>query len=155
MTYLFCNWKFVPLNLPHLFLSSPTPLPRKRISKIIVKYDHNIENFMFHSTKITFSSFVHFLSGFYSGGLVFWSYIVSERASLVSQTVKNLHAMCETWVGKIMATHSSILSWRIPKDRGAWQASPWGHRVRHNWATKRSTQSLKCIDSFVSSFFFL
>ena len=22
-----CNWKFVPLNLPHLFLSSPTPFP--------------------------------------------------------------------------------------------------------------------------------
>ena len=23
----FCNWKFVPLNLPYLFLSSPHPLP--------------------------------------------------------------------------------------------------------------------------------
>ena len=28
---------------------------------------------------------------------------------------------------KEMATHSSILAWRIP-DRGAWQATvPWGH----------------------------
>ena len=53
---------------------------------------------MFHSTKITFSSFVHFLTGFYSGGLVFGSYIVSQRASLVSQTVKNLPAMWETCV---------------------------------------------------------
>ena len=27
-----------------------------------------------------------------------------------------------------MATHSSILAWRIPMDRGAWQGySPWGH----------------------------
>ena len=26
-----------------------------------------------------------------------------------------------------METHSSILAWRIPMDRGAWQAySPWG-----------------------------
>ena len=25
VTHLFCNWTFVPLNLPHLFLSSPSP----------------------------------------------------------------------------------------------------------------------------------
>ena len=25
LTHLFYNWKFVPLNLPHLFLSSPHP----------------------------------------------------------------------------------------------------------------------------------
>ena len=54
--------------------------------------------------------------------------------------VKNLPAMQEMlgfdpWVGKIpleegMATHSSILAWRIPMDRGAWQAtySPWGYK---------------------------
>ena len=30
---------------------------------------------------------------------------------------------------KGMATHSSILAWRIPMDRGAWWAySPWGHK---------------------------
>ena len=27
-----------------------------------------------------------------------------------------------------VATHSSILAWRIPIDRGAWQASPWGRK---------------------------
>ena len=27
MTHLFCNWEFVPPNLPHLFLSSPYPPP--------------------------------------------------------------------------------------------------------------------------------
>ena len=45
--------------------------------------------------------------------------------------VKNLPAMRETWVQSLgwedpleegMATHSSILTWRIPKDRGVWQA---------------------------------
>ena len=25
-----------------------------------------------------------------------------------------------------MAPHSSILAWRVPMDRGAWWASPWG-----------------------------
>ena len=45
------------------------------------------------------------------------------RASLIAQLVKNLHAVQETWVRylgredpleKEMATHSSILAWRIP-----------------------------------------
>ena len=45
------------------------------------------------------------------------------RASLVAQTVKNPPAMQETWVQSLgwkdplekgMATHSSILAWKIP-----------------------------------------
>ena len=49
-------------------------------------------------------------------------------ASLVAQIVKNSPAMWETWVRALgwkdpleegMATHSSILGWRIPTDRGA------------------------------------
>ena len=47
----------------------------------------------------------------------------NDGASLVAQMVKNLPAMRETWVRflgrqdpleKGMATHSSILAWRIP-----------------------------------------
>ena len=39
-----------------------------------------------------------------------------------------------------MATHSSILAWRIPMDRGAWWATVHGvQRVRHDWVTKHST----------------
>ena len=48
------------------------------------------------------------------------------RASLVAQTVKNPPAMPETWVRspeRGMATHSSILPWRILMDRGAWRAT--------------------------------
>ena len=56
-------------------------------------------------------------------------------ASLVAQLVKNLLEKRETWVQSLgwedpleegMATHSSILSWRIPMDRGAWQATVHG-----------------------------
>ena len=45
----------------------------------------------------------------------------------MSQTVKNLPAMQETWVQSLgredplekgMATHSSILAWRIPQTEG-------------------------------------
>ena len=53
-------------------------------------------------------------------------------ASFMAQMVKNPPAMCETWVQSLgwedpleegMATHSSILAWRIPMDRGAFQAT--------------------------------
>ena len=56
-------------------------------------------------------------------------------ASLVAQMVKNPPAMWETWVRsvgsedpleKAKATHSSILAWRIPMDREAWQATVRG-----------------------------
>ena len=51
--------------------------------------------------------------------------------SLVAQTVKNLPALQDTQVQSLgredpleegMTTHSSILAWRIPMDRGAWRA---------------------------------
>ena len=60
-------------------------------------------------------------------------------ASLVDQMVKNPPAVWETWVRSLgwedpleegMATHSSVLAWRIPMDRETWQAtySPWGRK---------------------------
>ena len=54
--------------------------------------------------------------------------------------VKNPPAMWETWVqslgwkdplGEGMATHSSILAWRIPMDRRAWQVTV--HGVPKSW----------------------
>ena len=54
--------------------------------------------------------------------------------------VKNLPAMQETRVPSLgwedpleegMATHSSIPAWRIPMDRGAWQATV--HGVAKSW----------------------
>ena len=57
------------------------------------------------------------------------------RAPPGAQMVKNLPAMQETWVRplaqedpleKKMATHSSILAWRNPMDRGAWWATAYG-----------------------------
>ena len=60
--------------------------------------------------------------------------------SLVAQLVKNLPAMWETWVRPLdwedplekgKATHSSMLAWRIPMDRGAWRATVHGVAIRH------------------------
>ena len=61
-------------------------------------------------------------------------------ASLVAQMVKNPPAMLETpvrflsWEDPLeegMATHSSILAWKIPIDRGAWQVTV--HGVAKSW----------------------
>ena len=39
---------------------------------------------------------------------------------------------------KEMAIHSSILAWKIPWTEGpGWLQYPWGHRVRHDLATKQ------------------
>ena len=83
-----------------------------------------------------------------------------------SSEVKRLPAMWETWVRSLgqedslekeMATHSSILAWRIP-----WTEEPGGlqstgsRRVGHNWATSLSLkrkwkcQSLCCVWLFVT-----
>ena len=61
------------------------------------------------------------------------------QASLVARTVKNLPAMQETWVRSLgqgdplekeMATHSSILAWRIPWTN-SWQAIV--HGIAKSW----------------------
>ena len=60
-----------------------------------------------------------------------------NRASLVVQTLKNPPATQETWVQHLgqedplekgMATHSSILAWRIHGQRRLVGYSPWGHK---------------------------
>ena len=61
-------------------------------------------------------------------------------ASLVAQMVKNPPKMWETQVQSLcwedpleegMAIHSSILAWRIPKDREAWWVTV--HGVAKSW----------------------
>ena len=63
--------------------------------------------------------------------------MTQQGASLVAQTIKNLPAMWETWVpslgredplDKEMATHSSVLSWRIPWTEKPVNYSPRGHK---------------------------
>ena len=70
---------------------------------------------------------------------------------LLAQTTKNLPAMQGNWVlslgwedplKKGMATHSSILAWRIPwTEETDGLQSPGLQRVRHNWTTNAFTLS--------------
>ena len=80
------------------------------------------------------------------------NFFVDSQASLVAQMVKDPPALRETCVWRLgqedplekgMATHSSILAWRIP-----WTEEPGGlqsmgsQRVGHDWATKHSTDDI-------------
>ena len=69
----------------------------------------------------------------------------------MAQTVKNLHAMQETWVPylgwedlleKGVATHSSILSWRIPIGGGGSEINADGdcsHEIKRRFLISRKT----------------
>ena len=87
-------------------------------------------------------------------------------ASLVTQLVKNLPAMWETWVQcldwgdlleKRKATHSSILAWRIPRTEQS-----WGHKESYmteclslslsSWPVKTKQPETKWAEDFTSLF---
>ena len=70
--------------------------------------------------------------------------------SLVTQMVKNLLAMQETWIRPLcwedvleegMATHFSSLTWRILMDRGAWWALV--HGITKSMISLRLTSTIQ------------
>ena len=84
--------------------------------------------------------------------------------SVVAQTVKNPPAMWETWVWSLggedpleeeMATPLQYSCLENPQgQRSLVGYSPWGHRVRHDWATKHTqsawyTVQWKCIHTHI------
>ena len=73
------------------------------------------------------------------------------RASLVAQMVKNPPVIRMTWVRSLgwedpveedAATHSSILAWRLPIERGAWWATV--HRVAQSWTRLKRFSTHAC-----------
>ena len=78
--------------------------------------------------------------------MYFWEFVFSlsgyipssgfaESYGILRKSLVTLPAVQETWVQLLgqeypleqgMATHSSILAWRIPMDRGAWWAADHG-----------------------------
>ena len=83
-------------------------------------------------------------------GLIFPGFKLESFLPLVSalQRVKSLPAMQEIWVWSLgredplekeMATHSSILAWKIPRMEEPGRLQSMGsQRVRHDWATSFS-----------------
>ena len=78
--------------------------------------------------------------------------LVCVWASLVAQLVKNPPGMWETWAWSLdwedslekgTATHSSILTWRIPWTEEAGRLQVMGsQRVGHDWATNTFTYNV-------------
>ena len=85
----------------------------------------------------------HIIFALFKSGIPTASYLASPPdvlVSLVAQLVKNPPAMQNTLVRflglqdpleEAMATHSSILAWRIPLDRGAWWVI--AHAIAKSW----------------------
>ena len=72
----------------------------------------------------------------------------SDRVSLVAQTIENLPAVQETWLRSLgrdnlpekkMATHSSILAWRIP-----WTEEPGGLQSMGSQRVGQDLSDLAC-----------
>ena len=70
-------------------------------------------------------------------GFIYLTSVLLTGLSLVAQSVKNLPAVQETWVQSLgwedplkkeMATHSSILAWKISWTEECGGCSPWGHK---------------------------
>ena len=82
----------------------------------------------------------------------FWLLINYRISFPGGSDVKNLPAMQETWVRSLvwenplekgMATHSSILAWRIPRtEKSGRLQSLRSRRVRHDWAANTSSARL-------------
>ena len=75
----------------------------------------------------------------------------------MARLVKNPPAMQETWVQSLgwedpleegMATHSSILAWRVPMDRGAGWVTV--HGVAKSWTQQSDFLSMDKISFVVS-----
>ena len=92
----------------------------------------SLDKLHFDAPILFFFLLLHIVAGYFSGKacrLLFssterWQFWISNQASLVAQLVKNLPAVQETWVQSLgwehplekeMATHSSILAWKISR----------------------------------------
>ena len=89
----------------------------------------------------------------------FWLFL---STSLVAQMVKCLPTMQETRVQSLgledplekeMATHSSILVWKIPwTEKPGWLLSMGSQRVGHDWVTSLSIYHCLCCDQLFKRF---
>ncbi|CAI9173194.1 unnamed protein product [Rangifer tarandus platyrhynchus] len=100
---------------------------------------------MLFPSKVSFTGYVHYRES----RLIFWGPLLSLPHMLFTEALwelpggsdgKELPAMQETQVRSLgledplekgTATHSSILIWKNPRDRGAWQTTV--HGVTQSW----------------------
>ena len=114
---------------------------------IICTHIHIYISFYFNQSIDVYIKIQEFIPTFSVSGQHHWAFLVAQK-------VKNLPARWETWLLSLgwedpleegMATHPSILAWRIPMDRGAWQAiqSMGLQKVGHNWVTRHTSNTIE------------
>ena len=90
------------------------------------------------------SQFIYFLISIVFFFFFFICFAVTSLVTQMSPSLQNLPAMQETRVQSLgqedplekgMATHSSILPWRIPWDRRAWQTTVQGISKSQTWVS--------------------
>ena len=145
-------WFLFASNLQFPALQSINYLIHQLIYELIQAiYQFMVPGTMYRCQKLCWSSSdyldidtltKHFSQAIYfSSGNFYWV----PRASLIAQMVKNMPVMQKTWVQSLgledplekgMATHSSILAWRIPCTEQTGKLQSMGlQRIRHDWAT--------------------
>ena len=135
-------WSHLPSSL---LRSSPTPSP----IELCLWHKDFCFSCMNNSDKPDPGSDSCLSDYIYTLSRVLWIYYSLHdiyRASLMAQWVKNPPAMQETHVWPLgcevpleeeMATHSSILAWKIPQTLDPDELQSMGSQgVRHDWATK-------------------
>ena len=66
-----------------------------------------------------------------------WSLEIGECCVLKIRCQRRT-CLLKGWERLLWLTRSSILAWKKPVDRGAWQAIViWGYKVRHDWMTEQ------------------
>ena len=134
---LFYSWTFVPFDpiLPFYLTTTPC-LWQPSICSLYLwaqlffqflipvrSYSISLPLLLTHLTRV--------LKGFLGGA--------SDKGILPMQGMWVRSLSQEDLLEKEMAAHSSILAWRIPwTEESGVDYSPWGRRVRHNWATSFS-----------------
>ena len=92
--------------------------------------------------------------------LPYWALLVFILGFPGSSDSKESDAIQDTWVRSLgwevplkegMATHFSILAWRIPMDRGAWWATVHGVAKSWTWLSDLSTAQQSLYYSFDNS----
>ena len=101
-----------------------------------------------------FSSFFFGSSGLVSCRMLIVKFLNCIWTSLITQTVKHLPTMWETWVQSLgqegllekeMATHSRILAWKIPWTEEPGSYSPWGCKELNTTERLHFSLHLSCI----------
>ena len=117
---------------------------------------YNAASIWGHSSNPICSSPMDSRSGLQQSWAYFWKWV-----SLVTQMVKNLPAMQETWVWSLVWEKSPegksptpvFLPEEFQGQKSLEGYSPWGRRVRHDWVTSTHRLLSPCFAVVVFKFF--